>query len=351
MHLYAQTLSWLPAAPMIHPIRSAILIVPLFALGCGDRFAGAAAPLGSSATALITSQGQQLQGQQLQGASLAGGPATSAPALVHRYDGWIAGRRRLSARIIQGQLSAQDDHGRTLSDAGLIGVLVPADQGATRVWTVIRDVKPDPTFPEGGTSLYSIDVVAADGSTSPLCRPDASGTAAAIPIAALFDDHGDRVESTAQFTFSCTAGVMAKCYRWGYRPWLQGAVPSQEFTDLHQACTRMARADYCGNGQTWTHDGTLINLWDHAPAPGPFQDHGTPPPDFVFEAGWSTKGAVCLSKQRWATLPPEIAASCPDRLIAPGVSTAAGSVCDTEGEAVLFDASTQLFNESKLNVK
>ena len=215
------------------------------------------------------------------------------------------------------------------------------------MWTVITAVNPDPTFPQGGTSLYSVDVFDPNGVRSSLCRPDASGVAAAIPVAAAFNTHGDRVESTASFTFGCTVAVIAKCYRWGYRPWLTGS--SYDFAQLHWACTRLARADYCGNGQSWTHDGTLINVWDRAPAPGTFQDHGTPPPDFFFEAGWSTHGAVCLSKQRWATLPPAVAQSCPDRLITPGASTGVGTVCKSEGEAVLFDAKTQLFNESRVN--
>ena len=338
---------------------SIVLAASLALVACGDRAVGSAHHPGSSSSELTVTQGQQMQGQQMQGqqmqgASLGTGPATVAEVpIAHDYSGWFVGWHWSGgpAQLTQGRLSVPDKSGRLLSGADLIGALVPALQGGNRIWTQITDVKPDPTYADGSTFLYSLDIIASDGTRTPLCGPDLNGVSAAIPIAATFNPHGDRVESNTQFTFGCTFGVIAKCYRWGYRPWIQGAAPSAEFTNLHQACTRMARADYCGNGQTWTHNGTLINLWDRAPAPGPFQDHGSPPPEFIFEAGWSTKGAVCLSKQRWATLPPEVAQSCPDRLIAPGVATASGTVCDSEIEAGQFDSATQLFNESKVNVQ
>ena len=299
-------------------------------------------------------QGQQMQGQQMQGTSLSGSatpPVASDVPLLHSYSGWIIGNRFASVSITQGRLEAPLRNGRVLSGADLVGAYAPAEISGTRVWTQIRSVQADSTFPQGDTLLYSIDILNSDGSTRPLCTPDLNGVSAAIPVAAVFDQTGARVESATQFIFGCTSGVIAKCYRWGYRPWLSGAAPSQEFAQLHLACTRMARADYCGNGQSWTRNGTLINIWDRAPSPGPFQDIGSPTPDFLFEAGWSPHGAVCMSKQRWATLPPSFAAVCPDRLIAPGATTSAGTVCNTEAEALQFDTTTQLFNESKLNVQ
>ena len=304
-------------------------------------------------------QGQQMQGQQMQGtatqgtsgASLtSGGYAVPEVPLNHFYSGWLGDfHQGVPAVIKKGELFLVENNGKVLSGQALVGAYLPADSNGNRVWTIIRSVTPDPTFPEGGTSLYGIDVINSDGTTSPLCGADRDGVSAAIPVAALFNTHGDRVESATQFTFSCTSGVIAKCYRWGYRPWLQGSGSPDEFTNLHWACVRMARADYCGNGQTWTHTGTLINMWDLAPAPGPFQAHGPGDPTFLFEAGWSTRGAVCLSKQRWATLPTAIAASCPDRLVPPGASTSAGTVCNWSSEALQFDSTTELFNESKVN--
>ncbi len=327
--------------------RLPILALSLFA--CGDPSAHS---LSRASSELTVNQGQQMQGQQMQGQQMQGaalGAYTSEAPILHSYAGWIRSYRQLPpATLSRGSLTVILPGGWRLQGAALEGVFIPATQAGNPIWTVVRSVTQDPTYPDGSTFLYALDIINADGTTQPLCRPDASGVAAAIPVAAVFDQHGDRVESTAQFTMGCTAGVIAKCYRWGYRPWING---DPQFAQLHWACTRMARADYCGDGRTWTYDGTLINLWDRAPSPGPFNSHGSPPPSFVFEAGWSAQGAVCLSKQRWATLPPEFAQACPSRLIAPGVSTSAGTVCDSDDAAVQLDASTQLFDESQLNVQ
>ena len=295
-------------------------------------------------------QGRQLQGRQLQGTGLVG-TAPTEPAIYHRYDSWFRDGWLSRARVVAGKIAVSGENG-PLSQADLVGAWIPADDGGSRAWTVIRAVTQDSTYADGSTWLYSVDIYnPADGTFSPMCAPDLNGFAGAIPVAAIFDGTGKRVESATQFTFGCTAGVIAKCYRWGYRPYLTDAAGSSAgFASLHFACTRMARADYCGDGRTWTQDGTLINTWDSAPAPGPFQTHGPADPTFVFEAGWSTQGAVCLSKERWATLNPQIAQNCPSRLIAPGATTSAGTVCETAADAVGFDSTTRLFNESKANV-
>ena len=41
----------------------------------------------------------------------------------------------------------------------------------------------------------------------------------ALPLTGTWDERGAHLE-TAEFTFGCTSGVLAKCVRWGYRPWL-----------------------------------------------------------------------------------------------------------------------------------
>ena len=142
------------------------------------------------------------------------------------------------------------------------------------------------------------------------------------------------------FTFACTTGVVAKCYRWGYRPWVTGY---GNLAEMHWTCTRLARADYCGNGVPFTQDGTWINIWDTLPAPGPIQKHGPKVPGMVFEAGWTTAGAVCLSHPRWLSMGPQIAAMCPERLIPPGKGK---RLCNTANEAFGQFANLRMFNES-----
>lgn len=90
---------------------------------------------------------------------------------------------------------------------------------------------------------------------------------------------------TATTSFSCMDGAIAKCVAWGWAPWKASA-------DVHQACTRMVRADYCGTGISFTRNGVPIWSWD---GKGP-DDR---PADQLFEAGWGRDGAKCVQRTRF----------------------------------------------------
>jgi hypothetical protein len=103
-------------------------------------------------------------------------------------------------------------------------------------------------------------------------------------------------------TFACTNGAIGKCVEKAhYKPWapaatecrvvttdgrLQCWTPTQEL--LHEACVRMVRADYCGDGKSMTVDGIGIDLWD--------QSHINTESEQVWgkEAEWTPNGARCL---------------------------------------------------------
>ena len=105
------------------------------------------------------------------------------------------------------------------------------------------------------------------------------------------------------WTFSCLDGVIAKCARsWGYKPWKTLRSPVYGDVDLqplHQACTRAARADYCGTGASYTRDGTLVDMFDvygfnvREDVPG-FQEEST----------FDEHGALSVSVPRWPTATP-----------------------------------------------
>ncbi|MFO0710080.1 MAG: ADYC domain-containing protein [Sandaracinus sp.] len=111
-----------------------------------------------------------------------------------------------------------------------------------------------------------------------------------------------------------------KCREWGYDPAVVGSA-------THEACTRMVRADYCGDGTSWTVDGTWIDVGDPAGIQEP-----TLAREMQFEAGWGPDGAVCVASTRYAvedatgaTLLPSCWASlprCEDR----DAATAAGAL-------------------------
>ena len=112
-------------------------------------------------------------------------------------------------------------------------------------------------------------------------------------VPGVWDSKGSRSDAVTiggqriSTTFACYSGVLNKCVRWGYAPWNVGA-------DLHQACTRMARADYCGNGISFTKNGTVIDVFDVLGI-----QRATDEADLVFEAAWGPSGAVCVNRTRY----------------------------------------------------
>jgi hypothetical protein len=151
------------------------------------------------------------------------------------------------------------------------------------------------------------------GSWRPVCPNDVAGTPNgdagwATVVKGYWDNSGTFVNDSSKFTIACSNGVVSKCaHTWGYKPWktlttLKGA--SYAGADFHQACTRAARADYCGNGQPGTQNGTLVDISDRA---------GLNPVDpnslstMVEEATYGATGAGCLRTPRYYNMPP----SCP----------------------------------------
>lgn len=118
-----------------------------------------------------------------------------------------------------------------------------------------------------------------------------AGDEAGLFVAGIWDEAGawHASRGAANATFACRSSVIAKCALWGYAPWSAGP-------RAHQACTRMARADYCGTGKAWTLDGTAIDVFD-----GEGVLHATNDPAYRFEAGWNENGAVCVSRPRFDT--------------------------------------------------
>jgi hypothetical protein len=133
----------------------------------------------------------------------------------------------------------------------------------------------------GGGEIVYYDVAGSDGSR--VC--DGKG----LFVPGVWDESGARHDELGgyRFTYACMTGVIAKCVAWGYAPARVGA-------DVHQACTRMARADYCGDGQPHTKNGTLIDVFDEVGVHAPAAELG-----MIFEAAWGPDGAVCVNHARY----------------------------------------------------
>ena len=93
------------------------------------------------------------------------------------------------------------------------------------------------------------------------------------------------------FELACTSGALGKCVRFGYRPW--AFAQGLELRELYNACIRMVRADYCGNGTATTKDGQAIDMYDDLGIQKPEND-----PAMEFEAGWTEEGAACVRHTR-----------------------------------------------------
>jgi ADYC domain len=299
-------------------------------------------------------QGTQLQGTQLQGTQLQGTQLQGMSMQGFQFAGATLGASALmNLRVEHGEVVAEQDQ-VTLRGASLIGAHLQAQLShpdaippitAVVEYRITNIVEEDPHYDPtntGSTFLYTLEQKVGDSDAwQPACPVDLDGRRVAIPVAATWDTHGDRVESSSLFTFGCTTGVIAKCYRWGYRPWLTSY---GDLAAMHWACTRLARADYCGDGVSHTQDGTWINVWDDLAGPGPIQSHGAGRlHGMSFEAGWNTDGAACVGRTRWKSEMKRVTATCPDRRMS---KKRAQKVCDDVEDALDNGLVVLLFNES-----
>jgi hypothetical protein len=262
------------------------LVVALLAAGCAEapdtRTCGGGQALRTEQGSQLNgtaANGRYLNGMQINGVQMNGvqinGRTPNATSLSTSLQG-----RYLNGVNLQGTELRGTIDGAPVGMEALVGATLEAltADGGT-ITLRITAVERDPADPE----LVYASLATADGEN--ICGPQGRG----LFVGGVWDDSGARRESADLITYSCTHGVIAKCVAWGYKPWRVGP-------DLHQACTRMARADYCGDGMSHTENGTTIDVFDGRGIQSPST---TPEQGFVFEAGWGPDGAVCVSHPRY----------------------------------------------------
>jgi hypothetical protein len=175
---------------------------------------------------------------------------------------------------------------------------------AYRIADVVHDASRNTMIAHAANNdvwLYEIEYAVLASPTPadwmPVCDGDAG------PTAGVFVDglwHADGAREDGGYTFSCLDGVIAKCMRgWGYKPWK--TLTSKEHGEvslapLHQMCTRAARADYCGDGNVHTRDGTLVDIFDGYG----FNVRNESLP-FTAESGFDEDHARWVERPRWST--------------------------------------------------
>jgi len=186
------------------------------------------------------------------------------------------GRRLLRQEELKGSiLTIRDDKG---------------DEQVVRVDSAMQDPK-DPDIELYGMSIKDLP----SGEWRNMCQPGPDGLAMAFPLSGNWTADGRHVAANS-FMLTCTSGAIGKCVRFGYKPWRTGPA-GEPLWQYHQACTRMVRADYCGDGTSWTRDGTPIDYFDRLNINSADRDQG-----MSFEAAWAVDGAVCVAHTRIADI-------------------------------------------------
>lgn len=163
---------------------------------------------------------------------------------------------------------------------------------------------------------YELDVKT-DSNWQPMCRDNQGNPAAAILLQSAWMPSGQRLSPTPAgiLTFACRGAALAKCVEFGYKPW--ASVNGGSLADVHQACTRMLRADYCGDGVAHTTNGTPVHVLDQLGI-----QNVDPVAQYLVEAEWGPNGAVCLNPANRRH--PELSLDC--SLPACGASFASGGL-------------------------
>ncbi|HEU4412347.1 MAG TPA: ADYC domain-containing protein [Polyangiaceae bacterium] len=257
----------------------------------------------------ISTNGIPINNQTLEGVAL-GGATLGAQAL---------GGVTLTATVF----SATLPDGGALSGDQIVGAsfLGELTNGNTKKLRV--DARVQLSGAGAGLSAYEVTYNTSSGRKH-LCGLDASGQPVlAVPVMGTWNygqgvpGGGAFTPSATHFTFACRGAAIAKCVELGYRPW-QAAPGGGTLQNHLAACTRALRADYCGDGTSWTVDGTTINLYDAAGVQADTESWG-------FEAEWTANGARFITGGSGAryTLVGGATPPCLSTLLSPSAGNAA----------------------------
>lgn len=191
--------------------------------------------------------------------------------------------------------------GRILEQSELIGATFNfRDAGGAPLRVRLDGYINDPQDPTGEVLLYDFSYQDSSGQSHNICPPGPDGLTKAFPMSGKWSDDGTHIADDNTFNLVCTAGAIGKCVRFGFKPWgkpVNGAADGVTLWDLHQACIRAVRADYCGDGIGNTETGTLIDLFDRYGI-FPEDPKGDAEKKLVFEAAFSPQGAICVARTR-----------------------------------------------------
>jgi hypothetical protein len=217
-----------------------------------------------------------------------GNPAEYVKATEFKFAGAIAQQ----VWLVGSELHVKTAGGEIKSGAEMTKLKVKFDvnEGGVLKKKVVRISHAQPLAPGSDVWVYDLDLKVGAGEWTPLCLDGAGQRTQAILIGDTWNPAtGDRrAADSAAMTYACRGAALAKCIEWGYKPW--SVADGVSLHDFHQTCTRMVRADYCGNGVPHTVNGTQIHVLDDRGVQG-----ADPNVSYAVEAEWGPDGAVCLN--------------------------------------------------------
>lgn len=229
-----------------------------------------------------------LRGSMLPTGCSNNGPLRSSPLAWVRLDGVTmengtpVSSVAVDGTLLTGLVNGTAVSGQDFEKAYFVGV---ATSGATvqlRVEHVER-----PSDHQEDVWHYEFRYLTAKGDWKNLCAPGKT-----VITSGRWDFHqgaagdGAKIDDRTVFTIGCGRSAITKCINGGYMPW--AARNGVSLDPYHQACVRMLRADYCGDGVSHTKPGAKVNLYDRI---GIQRDDEK----WVLEAQWTAAGAQCVN--------------------------------------------------------
>jgi hypothetical protein len=294
--------------------------------------------------------GRDLNGVALNGKVLDGRFVASVSLRSATHEG----KRIRPIKLREARFEGVDISGRTVETGELDGAVFVStlDDGSPLELSVfLADRLPNgegPTYQE-----YEVFYDTTEGPRS-LCGEDASGRPVeAMPLPGVWDysqgtpSGGSHVDDPTRFTFACTGYALHSCVDAGYPPW-ETVLGCEEANDkgkgkgkdkhddkvgkhcqkvslepYHQACTRLLRADFCGDGRSYTINGVEVNMYDGL---GIRIDSE----EWSFEAEWDEDGAICARAERIEGALPSCLADLIDESCGDSEHLAAGALIVSE---------------------
>lgn len=303
-------------------------------------------PFDTVAQAIVQSNDSQINGSQINGSQINGLRFNGVHTNGLRFNGVeLVGTAFHGVRESDGSQASLFD----FEGVDVAAVLVDGEERDVRIEHIQETETP---------GLYFYEVLYDDNGTF---RNICGGNQYAIPMYGTWDEGGNPVGDSAQFTFACRGAALAKCAEWGYERW--GIVEECDGDDcmyhslmlFHQACTRLVRADYCGDGTPHTENGTIIDVWDAVGLQNETPDSGLP-----LEAEWGPNGATCIRHTRWADSSTEnphkdyILEHCPERWAGPDDTECGGDTStfhSANGLSTPLVLRSLLRNGSQINLR